>query len=274
MLWQRRGGWCMVGGMMEIGTGIWKKCAAVGLVLLLGVVCLAGMVRGCGEVELRDGRYRLVKQAKETVAKANAAAEQQDLATVDREMEKAIALLEKALRRHPGNVAAHRELALLLNHYKGDAPGAIVHYEQYLKLLPEGEGEENREKVEEMLEQCRTGYAAQFVKGSSDLKRELAKREERIRELELQVVRLQESVKPEPGTTIRVPTSEVRAMEQAAPQKKAPRVHVVESGDTLTKISDKYYGTVARWQDILDANRDQLPAANRLKPGMELTIPE
>ena len=264
----------MVWGTMEIGTGIWKKCAAAGLALLLGAVCLAGAGRGCGETELRDGRYRLVKQAKEAVAKAHAAAEQQDREALERETEKAVALLEKALRRHPENVAAHRELALLLDHYKGDAPGAIVHYERYLALLPEGEGGENREKVETMLEQCRTGYAAQFVKGSADLKRELAKREERIRELELQVVRLQETVKPEPGTSIRVPTSEVRAMEQAAPPKKPVRVHVVAPGDTLTKISEKYYGTVSRWQDILDANRDQLPAANRLKPEMELTIPE
>ena len=52
------------------------------------------------------------------------------------------------------------------------------------------------------------------------------------------------------------------------------RTHVVEPGDTLTKISEKFYGTTTRWQDILNANRDQLPAANRLKPGMELTIPE
>ena len=246
---------------MKNRTGIFGKCAAAGVVLLVGAVCLAGALRGCGEAEMRDGRYRLVKQAKEAVARENP--------------EAAIALLEKALRRHPDNVAAHRELALLLDHFKGDAPGAIVHYERYLALLPEGEGQENREKVEEMLDQCRTGYAARFVKGSADLKRELAKREDRIRELELQVVRLQESVKPEPGTAIRVPTAEVRAMEETA-AKRTPtaRTHVVEAGDTLTKISEKFYGTTTRWQDILNANRDQLPAANRLKPGMELTIPE
>lgn len=246
---------------MKNRTGIFQKCAAAGVVLLGVAVCLAAAGRGCGETELRDGRYRLVKQAKEAVAKEDP--------------EAAIALLEKALRRHPDNVAAHRELALLLDHFKGDAPGAIVHYERYLALLPEGEGQENREKVEAMLDQCRTGYAAQFVKGSSDLKRELAKREDRIRELELQVVRLQETTKPEPGTTIRVPTAEVRAMEETA-AKRTPtvRTHVVEPGDTLTKISDKFYGTTTRWQDILNANREQLPAANRLKPGMELTIPE
>ncbi len=245
---------------MKTNPDIWLKCAASGVALLLVAVCLAAAGRGCGETELRDGRYRLVKQAKEAVAKENP--------------EEAIVLLEKALRRHPDNVAAHRELALLLDHYKGDAPGAIVHYQRYLDLLPEGEGPENREKVEAMLDQCRTGYAAQFVKGSSDLKRELAKREDRIRELELQVVRLQETTKPEPGTSIRVPTSEVRAMEETAAKRMPVRTHVVESGDTLTKISEKFYGTTTRWQDIVNANRDQLPAANRLKPGMELTIPE
>jgi chromosome segregation ATPase len=53
----------------------------------------------------------------------------------------------------------------------------------------------------------------------------------------------------------------------------APRIHRVVSGDTLTRISSRYYGTWARWQDIYNANRDKLRDADVLPLGAELKIP-
>lgn len=53
----------------------------------------------------------------------------------------------------------------------------------------------------------------------------------------------------------------------------AGRVHVVASGDTLAKISNQYYGTTARWGDILAANRDVLGEGNNLVIGRTLRIP-
>ena len=53
----------------------------------------------------------------------------------------------------------------------------------------------------------------------------------------------------------------------------APRIHVVMSGDTLAKISALYYGTTARWGDILAANRDVLGDGNTLVVGRPLRIP-
>ena len=52
-----------------------------------------------------------------------------------------------------------------------------------------------------------------------------------------------------------------------------PRVHVVAEGDSLTRISARYYGTSARWQDIYEANRDILQGENVLRPGQRLKIP-
>lgn len=52
-----------------------------------------------------------------------------------------------------------------------------------------------------------------------------------------------------------------------------PRTHVVASGDTLAKISTQYYGTAARWGDILAANRDVLGDENKLVVGRTLRIP-
>jgi nucleoid-associated protein YgaU len=58
-----------------------------------------------------------------------------------------------------------------------------------------------------------------------------------------------------------------------APPEPAPRTHRVVSGDTLTRISNRYYGTSSRWQDIYDANRDKLRSADVLPLDVELRIP-
>src|SRR5437773_1137206 len=50
--------------------------------------------------------------------------------------------------------------------------------------------------------------------------------------------------------------------------------HVVEDGDTLMGLSRRYYGTGEKFNVIYDANRNQLGAPDRLRPGMVLTIPE
>jgi nucleoid-associated protein YgaU len=53
----------------------------------------------------------------------------------------------------------------------------------------------------------------------------------------------------------------------------ALRFHTVTSGDTLSKISATYYGTPARWAEILVANRDILGEDNNLVIGRTLRIP-
>jgi LysM repeat protein len=59
----------------------------------------------------------------------------------------------------------------------------------------------------------------------------------------------------------------------AAPAPQAVKTYVVVEGDTLTKISRKFYGTSAKWQDILDANRGSVKDEKGLVVGSTLTIP-
>lgn len=54
----------------------------------------------------------------------------------------------------------------------------------------------------------------------------------------------------------------------------APRVHVVQAGETLERIAKKYYGDAGKWNAIYFANNDQLSGGRPLKPGMELAIPD
>lgn len=53
----------------------------------------------------------------------------------------------------------------------------------------------------------------------------------------------------------------------------APRRHIVQAGDTLSKISQQYYGTRAKWRDIYAANRAVMRSETDLKIGAELKIP-
>ena len=55
----------------------------------------------------------------------------------------------------------------------------------------------------------------------------------------------------------------------------APGTYVVRSGDSLTRIAEKIYGTTKRADDIYNANRHIIgPDRNRLKVGTRLNVPE
>lgn len=51
------------------------------------------------------------------------------------------------------------------------------------------------------------------------------------------------------------------------------RYHTVTEGDSLSRISMRYYGTANRWQEIYNANRDVLQGSSALRVGMQLRIP-
>lgn len=51
------------------------------------------------------------------------------------------------------------------------------------------------------------------------------------------------------------------------------RNHTVEKGDTLSAISNRYYGSANRWEEIFNANRDQLDDPDLIQPGQVLRIP-
>jgi nucleoid-associated protein YgaU len=59
------------------------------------------------------------------------------------------------------------------------------------------------------------------------------------------------------------------------PEKTRPnRIHTVVKGETLSDISQKYYGTASGWQKIYVANNNLLSSPDKLQPGMILIIPE
>ena len=75
------------------------------------------------------------------------------------------------------------------------------------------------------------------------------------------------------------PQAAPKAQEKPAPKKattpsgKATQSYTVRKGDTLSKISQQFYGTPKKWRKIVDANKDRLGHNQMLKAGMTLLIP-
>jgi nucleoid-associated protein YgaU len=69
------------------------------------------------------------------------------------------------------------------------------------------------------------------------------------------------------------PPSGTSATAGVATAVSAGRIYTVAEGDSLTRISVRYYGTGGRWQEIYDANRDVLRGQNALRVGQQLRVP-
>ena len=206
----------------RIEAGIFAACAA----LCLALAC------GCGRAseDRRDARDRNLRRAQ-------AARDAEDL-------DAAIRWCEKALARRPDSPRAHRELALIYDHFKQDYVPALYHYRRYLELRPDSE---DRADVEDMLAKCGRAFAAQVAAAPAD-----------------QPVAV--SVRAEP------PPAPAAAAVSPAPAASTP-VHVVQPGETLGTISARYYGTPAKWAVLFNANRDRVADANNVRVGTRLDVP-
>ena len=52
------------------------------------------------------------------------------------------------------------------------------------------------------------------------------------------------------------------------------QTYTVQRGDTLSKISQRFFGTANRWKTIYEANKERIPNVNHLKVGTSLVIPK
>jgi nucleoid-associated protein YgaU len=74
---------------------------------------------------------------------------------------------------------------------------------------------------------------------------------------------------------------EVEPEEEAKPEEKvtpvtapAKRTHIVQKGDSLWKLAEKYYGDASKWRLIQQANKEIVPRTTALRIGLKLNIPE
>jgi len=64
------------------------------------------------------------------------------------------------------------------------------------------------------------------------------------------------------------------AQSAAPPSANGARTYTVQAGDSLSKISKKYYGDANQYMKIFEANRDALNDPNKIFPGQTLKIPQ
>jgi nucleoid-associated protein YgaU len=84
---------------------------------------------------------------------------------------------------------------------------------------------------------------------------------------------------PPPGIAAPIalaPADDASPADRTAAAAAAPAdlFHVVQPGDTLSGIAAKYLGSVARYPELFEANRDVLRSPDALQLGMQLRIPQ
>jgi len=90
-----------------------------------------------------------------------------------------------------------------------------------------------------------------------------------------------EANEPEPEasqlpTTAVAPPAEVPDLTQyeQAEKIRTQKFHIIQKGETLSKISSLYYGSAGKWRKILEANRQTIRDADKLTPGTKIIIPD
>ncbi len=68
------------------------------------------------------------------------------------------------------------------------------------------------------------------------------------------------------------PRSQTQTQPQQQPTSNV-RLYTVKAGDTLSKISQHFYGSANDYLKIFEANKDQLTDPNKIQVGQELKIP-
>lgn len=60
---------------------------------------------------------------------------------------------------------------------------------------------------------------------------------------------------------------------QAPAQQEKVEYYIIQSGDTLSKIAQHYYGDAAAYNRIFEANREVIEDPNKIFPGQKIRIP-
>lgn len=191
---------------------------------------------------------------------------------------------------------SHLEAGYIYLRAMKDPIRAIYHFDRYLQFKPQSP---QAEQVRQLIETAEKEFARQLpaepyqgeldridlmdlvktLKQENDaLKRDLVAAERRVAQLEQMNGQAGRLPQPRSGSAasaerMTIPSGD-RVPAPAEPNPASvPRSYTVESGDTLSTISARFYGTPSRWIDIYQANRDRLASENALRVGQEIRIP-
>lgn len=214
-------------------------------------------------------------------------------------MEDALGAFERVIEARRNAPESHLEAGYIYLRTMKDPINAIYHFNRYLRLQPQSpQAAQVRQLIETAQKEFARQLPAQPYEGELDridlmdlvktlkqendnLKRELMAATARVGQLENVLGQARRSTPgpspaqaAAPSPQIQVPTPTRPAATAPTPDPvNAPRSYTVQSGDTLSTISKRFYGTPSRWIDIYQANRDRLSSENALRVGQSIRIP-
>ncbi len=260
-------------------TEMKRRIPSVNFILCISAVLL---LQACDE-RLEDSKHPLFIKAKNSLESGK--------------KEDAAKSFSEYLRVNPDSSAAHYELAILNEDMLDDQLAAIYHYKRYIELAPQSE---NKENTKLWLEEAERRYFEKARKKFSEedkLRGELEKLvaekaglEAEMKKLSVENVELKSKLpqiagenaqasqeNPPPAADPAIAGEKVKpasTVPQSREQKKAQtRMYRVQQGDTLSKISQKFYGDSKHYKLIYEANKDRLKSPAELRLGEEIAIP-
>lgn len=85
--------------------------------------------------------------------------------------------------------------------------------------------------------------------------------------------KVKEAPAPAPATNFGPSVSEPAIERPAVAAKPEFTEYKVQKGDTLQKISMKFYGTTKKWKKLFEINKEVMKSPDKIHPGMVLKIP-
>jgi nucleoid-associated protein YgaU len=208
--------------------------------------------------------------------------------------EEALGAFERVIDARRDAPESHLEAGYIYLRTLKDPITAIYHFNRYLRLVPQSpQATQVRQLIETAQKEFARQLPAQPYEGQLDridlmdlvktlkqendsLKRELMAATARVEQLENVLGQARRSihaqVPSQPAQIQPVAASQLAGSTSPTPSS-APRTYTVQSGDTLSAISSRFYGTPSRWIDIYQANRDRLSSESALRVGQEIRIP-
>ena len=213
--------------------------------------------------------------------------------------EEALRAFMKVIAKRKEAPESHLEAGRLYLRYQQDPIEAIHHFRKYLEYQPESP---HAQRVRALIDTARKEFARQLpgqpfqddlsridltellkqVQAENVvLKKDLTTAKETIKHLEAALVAMpptsfadsSSARKQTSRTSNRAPSLMLPTVEATPDTNLSGKTYKVQSGDTLSKISTKIYGTSVKWHVIYEANRDTLPNEHALKIGQVLKLP-
>ena len=259
---------------------------------LVSVFCVCAIMMLCScEGKLEEGKHPMFIKAKKLVE--------------TKDYDEAAKAFKEYVQINPNSPSAHYELAVLYDDVLDDPLIAIYYYRTYLELVPDSL---DRENARMWLEQAEKKYfdrnRNRFANDDDNMKKllELQTREEKyikaIEKLLKENKYLKMKISPE-SSYLAMNKDESISLPPDSSGKTAPEGNVdtaaltpgpivskpevnhqprnvtyhVQTGDTLIKISKKFYGDTKYVKLILEANKDKVKSPTDLQMGQEITIP-